>query len=170
MARDCYHRFKSCSTCKKKGHLAATCQWNKQQGNLQHLEEEADGGKGKGETYDFFTLEADSDARTTRAGIVNMNCNIEAKPIAMNVKVNGIKVNMEVDTGTYMSVISRETKDRLFPAIKINEISKKLNAYGKIPLEQDGFLDNLQVEFKGIKVMLSITVMTRSGPTLIGRQ
>lgn len=88
----------------------------------------------------------------------------------VNVVVNGIDVKMEVDTGTYVSIISKETKDRLFPFLKIVEAKYKLKAYGKIPLEHEGTLDKLQVQFAGKEATLTMTVMKRKGPTLISRQ
>ncbi|KAK2578563.1 hypothetical protein KPH14_012210 [Odynerus spinipes] len=45
-----------------------------------------------------------------------------------------------------------------------------LNAYGEIPLESEGVIENLNVKLGDREATLKIRVMTRDGPMLIGRQ
>ena len=52
-----------------------------------------------------------------------------SNPITVVLDVNSRKVSMEVDTGAAVSVISKETRARLIPNIKVNDTSVILTTY-----------------------------------------
>ncbi|XP_011688809.1 PREDICTED: uncharacterized protein K02A2.6-like [Wasmannia auropunctata] len=77
---------------------------------------------------------------------------------------------MEIDTGTYVTIMSEETKKRYFPSIQIETLNTPLKAYGKVPLEHVGITTGLEVQLGRRKATLKMIIMKGSGPTLIGRQ
>lgn len=88
----------------------------------------------------------------------------------INIIVNGVNVRMEIDTGTYVTLISEEMKKRYFPSIRVETLNTPLKAYGKVPLEHVGITTGLEVQLGKRKATLKMIVMKGPGPTLIGRQ
>lgn len=88
----------------------------------------------------------------------------------LNVTVNDKQLKMEIDTGSYATIMSKKDKDKYFPEIKIKTSNIPLKAYGKVPLEQEGIIDELTVIIGRKKTKLSMIVMKGNGPILIGRQ
>lgn len=55
---------------------------------------------------------------------------------------------MEIDSDSYVTVMSKETKDRLFLKLAIKKFGKWLNRYGNVELEHSGVVDDLEVEYR----------------------
>nr|XP_046478641.1 uncharacterized protein K02A2.6-like [Neodiprion pinetum] len=167
-ARDCYHRFSTCNSCKRKGHLETVCTAQKA---VQHLEQESEDQQG--DKNDFFMMDDGRERKSSRITSSNANCssdNITAEPMYLDVLISNRILKMEMDTGSYATIISKRDEDRYFPNCEVKLISSPLNAYGKVPLEHVGTLDNLQVKIGNEKASLGMRVMKGDGPMLIGRQ
>ncbi|XP_029162078.1 uncharacterized protein K02A2.6-like [Nylanderia fulva] len=165
-ARDCFHRHKTCTSCNKKGHLATQCRRKKE--DVQHVDVGAEKDKG---TYDFLNLELGGNSEESTCGTIESSGDkVIAEPMYVNVAINGKSVNMEIDTGTYASIISRENKNKLLPTLEVKKLSKTLNAYDQTPLSHEGILQDLVVKLGKKEVKANMIVMSRAGPTLIGRQ
>ncbi|XP_071582123.1 uncharacterized protein [Temnothorax nylanderi] len=154
-ARHCFHRYKTCTRCKRRGHIETACREG--QGSVQQMEtkDETFDPEEDGYTSDFLVIESSGSTVTGNAEAVLGNVditgdNIATGPMTVNVKINDVDVIMEVDTGAYVAAISKVMKERLFPNLKIEKLNKSFNAYAK--------------------ATLNLVVMTRPGPTLIGRQ
>lgn len=77
---------------------------------------------------------------------------------------------MEIDTGSYATIISKKDKDKYFPESKIKSSNIPLKAYSKVPLEHEGIIDDSNVMIGKQKAKLSMRVMKGDGPILIDRQ
>lgn len=84
--------------------------------------------------------------------------------------VNSVKVNMETDTDTYATVISKKILKENFKAAKVTTTGVKLRGYDVKPMQPIGKLSNLTVEFQGKLCVLECYVLPGTGPALIGRQ
>ncbi|XP_043264008.1 uncharacterized protein LOC122404149 [Colletes gigas] len=170
-ARDCFHRHRTCNTCKRRGHLATVCR-----SRLQHLkqEDEAEGHQRRESTSDdFFMVRGDNKRKEWESIVGNIGSisnELKADPMYVNVIINDIKVKMEVDTGSYAAIISKYDKDRMFPSLGVKATYRPLKAYGKVPLEQVGELQNLNVKVGDKEALLRMIVMKERGPILIGRE
>ncbi|XP_029159162.1 uncharacterized protein LOC114931347 [Nylanderia fulva] len=165
-ARDCFHRHKTCTSCNKKGHLATQCRRKKE--DVQHVDVGAEKDEG---TYDFLNLELGENSEESTCGTIESSGDkVIAEPMYVNVAINGKSVNMEINTGTYASIISRENKNKLLPTLEMKKLSKTLNAYGQTLLSHEGILQDLVVKLGKKEVKANMIVMSRAGPTLIGRQ
>ncbi|XP_071574649.1 uncharacterized protein [Temnothorax nylanderi] len=168
-ARNCYHRHSTCNSCKQKGHLATMCR--SQRAAVQHLERESTSEEQRREeaVYDFLLVDDNIGESTSGTGKAESD-NVKADPMYLNVTINGKKIDIEIDSGSYVAIISKSDKNKYFPENKITRKAPALNAYGKVPLESEGVLENLKVKLGNREATLKMRVMTSDGPILIGRQ
>lgn len=92
-----------------------------------------------------------------------------AKPLLVTVQLNQVPIDMEVDTGASVSLISRDTYDKLWPnsdtAPLIKESSILLQTYTGEHVETVGSI-SVDVCYKEQTVHLSLTVIVGEGPSL----
>lgn len=184
LARNCLQRFETCTKCHIRGHMARACR-SSRDGNIQQLQVDDMKAAYDGTAYETTTYEraANADEQwnyddefmvieggTGKASVNEVVNKIIAEPMALKVKINGKELEMEMDTGTYIAAMSKATKDERFPTMKIEKLNKSFNAYGKVKIEHEGVIKGLNVVFQNKQAQLDLVVMTRPGPTLIGRQ
>lgn len=188
---ECRFRNLSCNVCHKKGHIEAACRskssrpstikYVQNQNNEDEREIEERGTGSHGDTRspkhvnemtssernyylgDFFNIQSDT-VNTER------KVNIKAEPMYVNIEINNKLVQMEIDTGSYYSVISENTKNDLFKNAQMNSTNDALRGYDGRLFKINGELSNLKVNFLGIEKKLNFFVMPGHGPPLIGRQ
>ncbi|XP_018403221.1 PREDICTED: uncharacterized protein LOC108780125 [Cyphomyrmex costatus] len=179
-ARNCTHRYDTCNFCKRRGHIEAACR-NKQtkvlkveqNGREEEDEESASNFDSQSTVNELYTVYNEETPVQMNATIYNVgipNDEIVAKPMFIQIKINNVNFSMEIDSGAYVTVMSKETKDCFFPNLEIKKLNKRLNGYGNVELEHDGVIDNLNVEYKNKKQTLGLVVMKRPGTVIIGRQ
>ena len=86
----------------------------------------------------------------------------------MNVSVNTSDLKMEVDSGSFWSIISDETRIKYFANMEICKTPFSMNAYN-LTLKPVGLLRNLDVCFDNRKYTLDILILPGKGATLLGR-
>ena len=88
---------------------------------------------------DFFSINAKVD---------NTKCYnlIEADPKFINMEINGKLAPMEVDTGTYFTVVSEKNMESYFKKCKIEKTGTNLVNYEQSPMKPLGQLKNLKVK------------------------
>ncbi|XP_076279058.1 uncharacterized protein LOC143208472 [Lasioglossum baleicum] len=111
IGRECKHRYQACRKCKRQGHIEAACR--SQQRNVQCLQtsteekESGDASEGEEDVYEFNNI-------TARGETYNTNNIISVKearsPMYLKVNINTIDFQMEVDTGSYWSIMADETR------------------------------------------------------------
>ena len=89
-------------------------------------------------------------------------------PIVVRVCVNRVNLDMEVDTGASVSLISQENCTRLFPNCPLNATEVRLQTYLGEALPVVGSVV-VHVEYDGQKADLPLIVIKGKGPTLLGR-
>ena len=83
-------------------------------------------------------------------------------------EVNGKPLEMEVDMGAAVSIISTQTKKRLFPTLKVWKPSISLRTYTSELIPLLGQL-KVEVKHKGYVGTHKLVVVTGNGPALLGR-
>lgn len=73
----------------------------------------------------------------------------DGEPMFVNVRVNRVDVSMEIDTGTYATVISKKTLHDSLKRVKMNKTSENLRSYDSRTMHPVGKLSNLTVKFQG---------------------
>jgi len=93
-----------------------------------------------------------------------------AEPMFVDVTVNGTKVSMELDTGTYATVISEKCFNEFFRMYKLVKTERNFKVYNGDTLQPIGKLTNLTVELDSKTRVLECFILPGTGPALIGRQ
>lgn len=167
-ARECIHRFKTCNNCQRKGHLDVMCRQKKEDKQNIHWQTEAYTDQSNDD--DFLLIEGDDNKKYTTAAVnfTSME-SAGAQPMYLSVNVSGHKISMQVDTGAYVSVISKGNAENLLSGLNMSPADIKLRAYGNIPLQPIGVFKNIQVNYGNKICKLDLHVMPEAGPTLLGR-
>ena len=159
----CRHRSAVCNYCGKKGHLARVCRGklSKEKSSTPRAADKASthqlevrDAEPQGDEYPLFTIASGS-----------------MKPVVVTVLLNGKEVDMEVDTGAAISLISASTYRTLWPADQAPELlatTIKLRTYTREAIEVLGAIE-VDVYYTGQQERLHLLVVAGDGPSLIGR-
>lgn len=161
-ARDCKLRWKTCNYCNVKGHIDRAC-LKKQNGiNLvnDNLLENEDLDSSD---LDFYYMQQNNFTEFQ----VN---NIVVEPHSMKLIIDNNQVELEVDTGSHVTVFSEKTVANYFAAKKIHKADISLSSYDRTKLNVMGMLTDLKVHFEGVEANLKAYVLAGNGKNLIGRQ
>ena len=90
-----------------------------------------------------------------------------AKPLTVNVKINGTNVPMEVDTGAAMSVMTVSQQKELIPTATLQPSSVVLKTYTKVHLQICGEMI-VQVKHQDKCLTLPLLIVKGKGPALLG--
>ena len=151
-----------CHHCKKRGHLQRVCksrnkpdqQKTKHQTKTVDLVPQDD----KEEEGDVETILC----HVKSPGVVN------TPPILVSVKLDNCLVNMEVDTGASLTLMSETTFSGLWPGRSLQPSQVKLQSYLKEPIPVVGCCC-VNVDYSGQTCELPLVIVAGSGPTLLGR-
>lgn len=91
----------------------------------------------------------------------------KSTPIRVSLVANGKPLEMEVDTGADISIISEETRKALFPTQKIYESDLILRMYTDEPITIVGNL-HVRVQYADQFAKLVLVVVEGNGPSLLG--
>jgi len=94
--------------------------------------------------------------------------NKSTHPIRVDVKINDKPLQMEVDTGAAVSIISEQTKNRMYPMVSLTSPSVVLHTYTGEAMSVLGEM-KVQVEYKDWSHNLTLMVVKGDGPSLFGR-
>lgn len=146
MAKHCFHRFKTCTACQKRGHIEAACRTK--QNNVQQVEAAEGKEEATEDNYDsdFMVIKGNENTETVIDSLKVAGKHIKAEPMALKVRINQVNIEMKVDTGAYIAAMSKNTKEKLFSELKIEKLHTSFNAYGKVRLEHEGIIKGLNVK------------------------
>ena len=92
-------------------------------------------------------------------------------PITVTLQVNQAEIQMEVDTGASVTIISSDTYTKLLPAAKhppLQPSIRKLRTYTAEKLVVEGEL-TVDVRYQDQQKKLPLLVVAGKGPSLLGR-
>ena len=165
LARDCRFKTAVCHACGKTGHIAKAC---RSKGNTQSKER---GGKKQSHgsvqrTHQLTTVDKQDE---TSYALFKLSAPREA-PIHVTVMLNQAEVDMEVDTGASISVMSESTFMNTWkgsgPKLQSSDVCVK--TYSRESLDVIGSID-VDIEYEGQKASLRLQIIAGDGPTLLGR-
>ncbi|KAK9685894.1 hypothetical protein QE152_g37604 [Popillia japonica] len=90
-------------------------------------------------------------------------------PIKVNIQIENVKLNVEIDTGSPVSLISDVIYKKYFSKLSINISKIKLSTYTGTQIESNGFI-HVRVQFNEVVAHLKLYVVPNGGPALLGRQ
>ncbi|XP_019858297.1 PREDICTED: uncharacterized protein K02A2.6-like isoform X2 [Amphimedon queenslandica] len=156
----CRFRNARCNNCSKLGHIAAVCRsnqgkkYNRSQGKTHKVDEQADETSGESEDdLGVFQIQSISS---------------HSPPIMISLKLNGQTIEMELDTGASVSLISEEVKDKYLPHVPLQPTHIRLQTYTAQSIK---VLGKCQVTVKyGVQEKsLVVIVVAGKRPCLFGR-
>ena len=159
-----------CHYCQKKGHMQRACK-RKDEAPASDTSTPRPKSKSVGRVEEEEEEEEESDSDDSNDSPL---CLVESKgvarspPILVKVKLDDCMVNMEVDTGAAMSLMSQSTFQGLWPGRELQPSQVRLRAYTKEPIPVVGCC-NVNIEYNGQSAQLPLLVVGGSGPTLLGR-
>ncbi|XP_064487549.1 uncharacterized protein K02A2.6-like [Ornithodoros turicata] len=155
ISKDCPFSSAKCFRCGKKGHIQRACLSKRTVKGMQV----------RGTAKSFRNLSITSNDCSP----IQLN-SLEGSiaPICFEVDIEGQKVNMELDTGAAVSVISEENYLRMFSHVSLNCTNVVLRTYTGEMLKPLGVLE-VTVEYRGQRYSLPLHVIRDHGPSLIGR-
>ena len=111
--------------------------------------------------------ESDSADDTLEDSMVCKIKDSEARPITVQLHINGIPLTMEVDTGAAVSIISEQAQKRFLPKKTLRRSSIRLRTYMEI-MPVLGEM-TVEVAYQENTHSLTLYVVQGNGPTLLGR-
>lgn len=140
----CFYSEYECKRCGIKGHLASVC-------------------TGKSSERNNYYLDVDDDIE----GLYNLR-STNNEPIIVDVKINGIPMSFEIDTGASVSVINDEFRKKYFAKVPVSIDNKILSNYDGNHIFPLGYI-NVRVQYNGKVSNLKLYVIDNGGPPLLGR-
>ena len=117
----CWHKETKCPMCGRKGHLARVCHSNPSQ----------EKSKGKNSFRQAKVEQEDSSSEDERTDAIREVKPRTSKvpPTKVPVTVDSKSIEMEVDTGASVSLISKKLFDELWPGRRVQPSSLRLCSY-----------------------------------------
>ena len=163
--RDCPLKDAECFLCHKKGHIRSMCFLSKSQrpqgkvhGTTKHNVNFSDDAANPNVCYDYvFSIGED-----------------KVQPIQVHVLLDNVKVNMELDTGSACSIISKSMFESLWPIDterpELHPSSANLRVYGGSPLKIAGEISvTAKLTNRAESCQAQIIIVDGDGPCLLGR-
>ena len=148
-ASECHYKDFVCNKCKKKGHLAKVCHNKKA---VKAVEVESDV-----EQLGFHT-----------ENTIHCVTQTTTRPLIVQLEINGMQLPFEVDTGAAVSLISLDTKQKFFKAVKLKETSVSLRTYTSETMQVVGTIQ-VQVKYGNYAGEHELFVIKGVGSSLMGR-
>lgn len=181
LANACRYIDFKCHTCGKTGHIARVCR-SKTRGNVQDKHAQRSKHNSSGATHLVEDSPVSPSSSTTSVSPSSSTTSFDmfttytmfpistrAKPIMLTVKVNNQDLEMELDTGASLSIISEKIFKSVFKdSIRLDSTNISLRTYSGELLPVLGTVD-VEVVYDSQTVTLPIVVIKGQGSSLFGR-
>ncbi|KMQ89188.1 hypothetical protein RF55_11202 [Lasius niger] len=164
----CFYKNEKCSYCEKVGHIVRVCKIKQRSNEKQTKIKQA-------QTH---PINEDSSDESDDDNILACNAIVQSLQEKRNddeyvvqIEINSKLCKFEVDNGAHLSLINKQTYEKIWPKKEPTWLKKriKLYGYGKKPLQVIG-ATNVLVRHRQIKKLLPIVVTNEThGPNLLGR-
>ena len=156
----CPHKESVCHSCRKKGHLSRVCR-SKSQPQASKPNPRA--------KQTHAVVASREDGGDEDLHLYRMGQNGDAsKVLTCTLQIENKAVDMEVDTGADVSIISEKTHQQLFPHISLKPSPIQLTTYTKEVIPVKGQIP-VRVRYCEQQFDLNLIVVAGSGPSLLGR-
>ncbi|KAL1443973.1 hypothetical protein MTO96_045735 [Rhipicephalus appendiculatus] len=148
-ANSCRYRKARCYSYKRRGHLARVC---------------GQGPPGAGKIHAVADQQEDNEMMLYAVH----HAGLTKQPYQVELMLGRKRVQMQVDTGAAVSLISEDLWKQLVNPPPLTPSTVKLKTYGGVPLEVKGQAE-VPVEYNGLRKILPVVVVPGNKPALLGR-
>ncbi|VDI51046.1 Hypothetical predicted protein [Mytilus galloprovincialis] len=124
-ADTCRFKDQTCHKCKKKGHIQAACRSKMIKRNVHSLNAD----DSQNDEFGIYTVFANKDTQKGNNDVGIYTVNSKTKEITVDVKIDNKSVEMEVDTGSALSIIPKKEFDQMFPNRKLDSTDVILRTF-----------------------------------------
>ncbi|CAC5379592.1 unnamed protein product [Mytilus coruscus] len=124
-ADTCRFKDQTCHKCKKKGHIQAACRSKMIKRNVHSLNAD----DSQDDEFGIYTVFANKDTQKGNNDVGIYTVNSKTKEITVDVKIDNKSVEMEVDTGSALSIIPKKEFDQMFPNRKLDSTDVILKTF-----------------------------------------
>ncbi|XP_064475575.1 uncharacterized protein K02A2.6-like [Ornithodoros turicata] len=166
LATQCRHRNTVCHSCGKKGHLAKVCQ-----GKANKKKEQVEDKKKSDKKKPVNAVEdpSEDEEATSVSQVFDLwNASDRSDPFRAHVVLDGVPLEMELDTGAGVSIIGENVLRKVLPHAKLETSNVLLRSYSGELTRVRGCV-NVQVKFRDKQECLPLYVAPGSCPNLFGR-
>ena len=131
-AAECYFKESPCNSCGKIGHIPRVCmsKSDKDSRKQQKGRESRQRAKRKPRVHQLDETSSDASSETEVLSLeVNAMTNSHTDKITLTPKINGVKIPMELDTGSALSIITKSVYDKHFSDIKLKQSATLLKTF-----------------------------------------
>lgn len=161
--KNCRYRNLVCSGCREAGHIRRVCSHpgSTDKGRRAPKRDSVHYGEANEETSPSDNSESEED-------VYNLSLN-NYKAVSLTINIDGVKLKMEVDTGTAISCISKHTYDSYFSHRPIEECTTRLKFYDGSRIRPLGYIKP-DVRYGTERRSLELFVIEGGTTSLLGRQ
>ena len=152
----CHFKEETCRFCSKKGHIERACLSKKAQQNRNQSKKHISNKKSVKSVEEEELL------------TVSINTVKRSDVISVTPKIEGKHLQMELDTGSAISVIPIRTYKELFSHKPLSETKTRLKTYSGETITPAGII-NVLVNYEGQEHNLDLFVVKKDSPSLFGR-
>ena len=166
----CFFKNAECSICHKVGHIKSACKFKKLNQHAQSNQSSRNSSDSKKQFKNGSTKTVNAEYATEESEtlLLNVNNNLTTSaPIIVTPTINGVTLQMELDTGAAVSIISGEEFFKL-PGVSLEKSNMKLTSYtgDEIPVLGEATVNVKYEEFEG---QLPVVVTASHRKPLFGR-
>ena len=158
-ADKCHHINTKCNFCSKTGHLEKVCLSKKREKNVRYSKR----------AHVKYVEKNDSDNEPMYHFMSNVN-HMSADPLTITPIISGKPLQMELDTGSAVSIISLSTLEKHANkgSYKMNATNIRLKTYSSEQIRPLEYV-RVTVKINDQSEKLDLVVVAQDGPTLFGR-
>ena len=169
---DCYYKDQTCHSCGKEGHISRMCR-NKEHGNKERkVKQKVFTKKKKSGVYHMDAKEMSSSEGSTTDAELTLNMVAQKGNLShmcVKPKIEGKTIQMELDTGAAVSLISKELYDMQLCHVPLRQTNTILKTYTGELISPEGVIKVL-VKMNKQKAKLPLYVVKGASPPLFGRE
>ena len=175
LATECRFKDAICRNCSKKGHIARACrstpQLPRQQTSGMPMMRKPPGQQPNSRRTHQIAVDSENASDTSDSYEMFNLSGTQGKPYFVNVQLNNCDLEMEIDTGASLSIMSEQTYHSLWQTQSRPELQPttvKLHTYTKEPIKVLGII-TVHVCYKEQNKSMPLLVVAGHGPSLLGR-
>ena len=176
LATECRFKDAICRNCSKKGHIARACRSTpqlprRQQTSGMPMMRKPPGQQPNSRRTHQIAVDSENASDTSDSYEMFNLSGTQGKPYFVNVQLNNCDLEMEIDTGASLSIMSEQTYHSLWQTQSRPELQPttvKLHTYTKEPIKVLGII-TVHVCYKEQNKSMPLLVVAGHGPSLLGR-